>query len=152
MSGLAAYTGRRGAWLRVLGRACVCGHTHTGVGGSLTCRCLESLSSSVWLRSGGGICEASCGIYASVRLWLEESFHGAGGGGCCAFISWGCLYCPSVRAAEGWARVARVCLCQRRVRVDIRVVEEGGAGRGGSASVCVCAALGGCVPDSQPCL
>lgn len=97
-----------------------------------------------------GICEASCGIYMSVRLWLEESFHGAGG--CCAFISWGCLYCPSVRAAEGWARVARVCLCQRRVRMDIRVVEEVGAGRGGSASVCVCTALGVSVPDSQPSL
>lgn len=43
----------------------------------------EFVGSSVWLRSGGGVCEGSCGRYGPDRWWWEES------GGRCASSLWG---------------------------------------------------------------
>lgn len=53
-----------------------------------------------------------------------------------------CVYCRSL-PLRGRAWVARVYLCPRCVRMDIRVVKEVGAGRGGSVSVCVCVGVEG---------
>lgn len=58
---------------------------------------------------------------------------------------------PSCTTAD-WAGVARMYLCQRCVRVDIRVVGEVGAGRGGSASVCVVLGPQGVSVPGQPAL
>lgn len=44
---------------------------------------------------------------------------------------------------RGKAWVAGAYLCPRCVRMDIRVVEEVGTGRGGNISVCVCVGVGG---------
>ena len=93
---------------------------------------------SVWL---WGICEGAQHTCV-LRLWLEEISTGTGLGVYRLRDGHRCMRrrSPPLRGRV-WA--ARAHLCLRRVRMDIRVVEEVGAGCGGSASVCVCVGVEG---------